>query len=244
MRMWIKVARYQLVQPLPYLLMPWVILSLSFAVCLVVFGLTPVSQHTVLTATGPVLVPDLSGRVTGALASIFVMFFVMGVQSIGRLLPFGLTLGASRRSYYAGTALIGVALAAADGLGVAALQAIERASGGWGVHMRFFRVPYLLTGPWYVTWLSSFVGLGLLYVYGMWFGIVYRRWAALGTIAFICAQVLAVLAGVVVVSLAHGWTAVGAFFTSLTAAGLTGVLAAAAIALLIGGQATIRRATV
>jgi hypothetical protein len=78
----------------------------------------------------------------------------------------------------------------------------------------------------------------------MWFGIVYRRWATVGTVAFIGAQVLAGLAGVVLVSLAHGWTNVGGFFTSLTATGLTGLLAVAAIALLIGGQATIRRATV
>ncbi len=82
----------------------------------------------------------------------------------------------SRRSYYyTGTALLAVTLAAA-GLALTVLQAIERATGGWGVAMHFFRVSYILDGPWYLTWLTSFVALALLFVYGMWFGIVYRRW--------------------------------------------------------------------
>lgn len=29
---------------------------------------------------------------------------------------------------------------------IAALQAIERATGGWGLSIAFFRVPYLLNG--------------------------------------------------------------------------------------------------
>jgi hypothetical protein len=169
---------------------------------------------------------------------------VLGLQSIGRSLPFGLALGVSRRSYYLGTALLAVVMACADGLVLAALQAVERATDGWGVHLGFFRVAYLLAGPWYLTWLTSFVGLSLLYVYGMWFGIVYRRWSLIGTLAFITAQVAVLLAAAGIVTAAHGWAGVGHFFTGLTAAGLTGLLAVLAVALLAGGHATIRRATV
>ena len=102
-------------------------------------------------------------------------------------------------------------------------------------------MPYLLNGPWYATWLTSAVGLSALFVYGMWHGIVYSRWGPLGTLAFIAAQVLVVVAGGVVVSFEH-WhvrSAAGASF-----AGLTGVIAALAVLLLVGGHATIRRATV
>ena len=98
------------------------------------------------------------------MASIYVFLFVIGVSSVGRSLPFGLALGVSRRSYYTGTALLGVALAVVDGLALTVLQAIERATDGWGVHMHFFQVPYILDGPWYLTWLTSFVGLALLFV--------------------------------------------------------------------------------
>ena len=185
----VKVARYHLVQPFQYLVLTWVVLAFTFVVNVVIFGMTPVGQHMVPTANGLVSVANMDGRYTGALSSFFIIFLVLGVQSIGRSLPFGLALGVSRRSYYVGTALLAVVLACADGLALAALQAIERATGGWGVHMGFFRVPYLLNGPWYLTWLTSFVGLALLFVYGMWFGIVYRRWSLVGTLAFIAAQV-------------------------------------------------------
>jgi hypothetical protein len=240
----VKVARYHLVQPFQYLLLTWIVLAFTFVVNVVIFGVTPVRQHMVPTANGLVSAAGMDGRYTGALSSFFLIFLVLGVQSIGRSLPFGLALGVSRRSYYMGTALLAVVLACADGLALAALQAIERATGGWGVQMGFFRVPYLLNGPWYQTWLTSFVGLALLFVYGMWFGIVYRRWSLVGTLAFIAAQVTVLLGAALVITWAHGWTGVGHFFTGLTIAGLTGLLAVLAVALLAGGHATIRRATV
>jgi hypothetical protein len=240
----VKVARYHLVQPYQYLVVPWGILAFSFAVNMIVFGMIPVGHPAVLTANGVASEANTGGRGTAALASLFIFFLVLGVQSIGRSFPFGLTLGVSRRSYYAGTALLAVVLACADGLALAALQAIERATDGWGVHMSFFRVPYLLDGPWYQTWLTSFVALTLLFVYGMWFGIVHRRWNLLGTLAFIAAQVIVLLAAALDVTWLHGWAGVGHFFTGLTVAGLTGLLAVLAVALLVGGHATIRRATV
>jgi hypothetical protein len=164
MNTWVKVARFNLVRPANYLVLPW-ILPFSFAVGAVTAG----RRHDA----------------AGYLLSFFIYFAVQGMQTIGRSLPFGLALGASRRSFYSGTALLGMALALVSGLVLTALQAIERATGGWGLSIHFFRVPYLLNGPWYATWLTSAVGLSALFVYGMWHGIVYHRWGMLGTLAFI-----------------------------------------------------------
>ncbi|MGP7996774.1 MAG: hypothetical protein ACLPKI_05510 [Streptosporangiaceae bacterium] len=122
------------------------------------------------------------------------------------------------------------------GLVIAGLQAIERATGGWGLSITFFRVPHLLNGPWYATWLTSFVGLSALFVYGMWYGIVNRRWGMLGLIAFVAAQVLVVLA--------YFWAGLGRPVTSVSALDLTGVIAALTVVFLAGGHATIRRVTV
>jgi len=228
----VKVARYHLVQPVLYLAIAWGVLAFGFAVNVIIF------------ATNPATATDPDPRYTGALSSFFTLCFVRGWYTIGKSLPFGLTLGVSRRAYYLGTALLAVVLACADGLALTGLQAIERATGGWGVDMGFFRVPYLLGGPWYLTWLTLFAGLTLVFVYGMWFGIVHRRWSLVGTIGFIAAQVTVLLAAGLGVTWAHGWASVGHFFTSLTAAGLTGLFAALAVVLLAGGHATIRRATV
>ncbi|MBS2962936.1 hypothetical protein KGA66_07770 [Actinocrinis puniceicyclus] len=227
MNTWIKVARYHLVGPASYLMLAW-ILPFSFAV-------------------GAVTAGRARGHdAAGYLASFFIYFAVLGVRTIGRSLPFSLTLGASRRSFYCGTALLGMALALACGLVLTALQAVERATGGWGLSVRFFRVPYLLDGPWPATWLTSAVGLFALFVYGMWCGIVYSRWGLLGTLAFIAMQALVVAAGVVVVTFDHWhlWSAAGGSLVGLTGLGLTGVIAALTVLLLAGGHATIRRVTV
>jgi hypothetical protein len=107
-----------------------------------------------------------------------------------------------------------------------------------------FRVPYILAGPWYLTWLTSPVLLVLLFIYGMWFGIVYRRWHLIGLNVFIAAQATVLAAAALIVTGVHAWAQVGRFFTGLTVAGLTGLLAVLAVILLAGGYATIRRATV
>lgn len=229
MNTWVKVARFNLVRPANYLVLPW-ILPLAFAVA------------AVTTRPGP----GRGHEAAGYLLSFFIYFAIQGWRTVDRSLPFGLMLGVSRRSFYSGTALLGMALALVSGLVLAALQAIERATDGWGLSMHFFRVQYLLNGPWYATWLTSAVGLFALFVYGMWHGIVSRRWGQLGTLAFVAVQVLVVIAGGVVVTSEH-WhvrAAAGGSSAGLTALGLTGVVAALAVLVLAGGHATIRRATV
>jgi hypothetical protein len=244
MNTWVNVARYHLVNRLSYLVLPWTWLGFAFAVDLVIFALIPISHHSVVTAHGIVAVRDASGRDAGGLGAIVAIFFAMGAQSVARSLPFALALGASRRSYYTGTALLAVALAVGYGLVLTVLQAIERATGGWGVATHIFRVPYILDGPWYLTWLTMSVVLALMFVYGMWFGMVYRRWSLPGLLAFIAAQVTVLLAAALLITWSHAWAGTGHFFTALSAVGLTGLLAVLAVGLLAGGYATIRRAIV
>src|SRR5215475_11829341 len=134
-----------------------------------------------------------------------------------------------------GTALLVVTLGVVYGLALTVLQIVERATGGWGLSLHFFRVPWIMDGPWYQTWLTSFVLLVLFFLYGMWYGLVFRRWSVVGLSTFVVAQMLVALAVVAVVSLTHHWTAFGHFFTSVQAPALTGVLAALTIALGLGG---------
>jgi hypothetical protein len=227
MKTLVNVARYHLTDRTTYLALPWGIMAFSFLVNVVIAA----------------AVPDQPIH-TGGLATIYVFLLVCGAASMTRALPFGLMLGVSRRSYYLGTALLIAALGVVYGIGLTVLQEIERVSGGWGVSLHFFRVPWIMDGPWYLTWLTSFVLLVLFFLYGMWYGLVYRRWGLLGLVTFIAAQVLVALAVVVAVSLTHDWDAFGQFFTTLTEPALVGILAAVAAALGLGGFSTIRRVTV
>jgi hypothetical protein len=230
MTTWIKVARFHLADRLSYTALPWGVLAVNFAIYLVIAASAG--------RGGSVQIPSAN------VAAIYLFFFAVGVLSIGRSLPFAFALGVGRRSYYAGTALLAVSLAAVYGLALAVLQVIEQATGGWGVGLHFFRVAYILSGPWYLTWLTSFVLLALMFIYGMWFGLVYRRWNLLGLLAIIAALAIVLGLGVVITSHAHAWPAIGRFFTTLSAAGLTGLLAALTVALLAGGYTTMRRVTV
>lgn len=225
----VKVARFHLVDRLSYTALPWGALAFVFAVWLLLLASTGGGSLQVRTV---------------AIVIIYLFFFIVGALSIFRSLPFALALGVGRRSYYAGTALLAVSLAMVDGLVLAVLQVIEQATGGWGVGLHFFRVAYILPGPWYLTWLTSSVLLALMFVYGMWFGLIYRRWDLLGLLAFTAAQVIVLVAGVAITSYAHAWSAIGHFFTTLSVAGLTGLLAVLAVVLLAGGYATMRHVTV
>ncbi|MBL7502610.1 ABC transporter permease [Frankia sp. CNm7] len=220
-----NVARYHLIQWQLYFLLPWGIMMFSFAVNLVVASQIPNTD-------------------TGGLATIYVWVFIGGLFSTFKSLQFGLALGISRRSYYLGTAGLAVALAAGYGLALTGLQAIEAATDGWGQNLGFFRVGYILDGPWYLTWLTSFVCLALMFVYGMWFGIVYRRWSVLGMTSFVAAQILLLVAAALLATWTDAWSRIGDFFSALSATGLTGVLAVLMVALFAGGYGTMRRAAV
>jgi hypothetical protein len=211
----IKVARYHLArQPVLFVTIPWAMLIVTLAIDV---------------ARGGNVFKNF-------LFAIAFYFFAAGAQRIGRWLPFGLALGVTRRSFYAGTALLGVSLSLVTGLVIAGLQAIERATGGWELSITFFRVPHLLNGPWYATWLTSFAGLSLVWLYGMWYGIVNLRWGVPGLLSFVVVQALAVLAFL--------WSGAGGQVDSLSALGQTGIIAALAVVCLAGGHATVRRVTV
>jgi hypothetical protein len=226
MNNWIKVARVHLIGGLNFLVYPWIILVLNFFIAIVV------NQ-----AAG-------GGLRSGELGAIYAAFLAMGVMAVVQWMPFMLALGVSRRSYFMGVTLVALGVSALDGLALAVLQLLERGTGGWGATLHFFRVPYLLTGPWYLTWLTSFVLLTVCFVWGMWFGIVYRRWSLAGLMTFIAAQTIAIIAGIWIATSSHAWTSIGHFFTVLSVEGLTGLVAALGLLLFAGGLATMRRVSV
>ena len=226
----VMIARYLLLDRITYLVLPWAWAAFGFVLDVVIVKLTP-AGHT-------------SHRWVGGLAGVFIVVFVLGIQSVARALPFGLALGVSRRTYFLGATSLAAALAAGYGLVLALGQAVERATGGWGMNMGYFRVPYILDGSWYLSWLTASVAFLLMFAYGLWYGLVYRRLGMTGTVIFGAAQLSVLALAAVVATWVHGWAGLGHFFTTISAAGVTAVLAVEAAALLAGGFATIRRLAV
>ena len=192
MSTWISVARYQLTDRYVFVLAPWLILAIDFLIEVVVVADWP-GRHGQAAYAGPVGHLRRPHRHRGAGHRP-----AAAVRAGPRREP-ALLLRRNRAARRR--------LAAVYGLGLTVLQLIERATGGWGLNLHFFRVPYLLAGPWYLSWLTSFAGLALMFAWGMWFGIVYRRWNLAGLLGFIAVQALALAAVLLIIGVARDWPA-------------------------------------
>jgi hypothetical protein len=87
---------------------------------------------------------ESDGSYTGALVSIYIFMIIIGVQAAVRFLPFALTLGVSRRTYYLGTIALIVGLNAVNAVLLTLLWWLELATHGWGIQLHFFQVPWIL----------------------------------------------------------------------------------------------------
>jgi hypothetical protein len=230
MKTWLQICRFHLLQRMNYFVLPLVLLGFGFVVDVVVLKLTPAGHSP--------------NRWVGGLGAIYVLVFVLGVQSVARSLPYALSLGITRRAYYVGTTLLAAVFGAGYGLLIAIGQVLERATDGWGFKMAFFRVPYILDGAWYLTWLTAGVVCALLFVLGTWFGLAFRRWGLVGAIGLAAALISVLVLGAAVATWTSAWASLGHFFTTLSAAGLTELLLVLAVALGSGALVTIRRITV
>jgi hypothetical protein len=169
---------------------------------------------------------------------------VIGVQAATKFLPFAFTLGVSRRTYYLGTVLLVVGLCAVYGAVLTVLWWIEGLTNGWGMQLHFFRVPWILDGPWYQVLITNFVLLSLVFLFGLWLGLIYRRFALLGSIVFYCAVSLIVVVAVMIITWQQAWPQVWNFLVNLDILAASGILAVLAAVVGLGGFLTIRRITV
>ena len=226
----VKVARLHLVDRFSYTWLVWGILALTFVINLAIYAVIPLTQP--------------GGNFTGALISIYIFMVVIGLQAATRFLPFALTLGVSRRTYYLGTVLLVVSLCALYAAILTALWALEGATSGWGLQLHFFRVPWILDGPWYQVLVTTFVLLALVFLFGLWAGLIYRRFGLIGTVAFLAVWSVLAVGAVLLVTWRQWWPAVGSYLSGLNVLAASGMLALAAVAIAGGGYLTIRRITV
>jgi hypothetical protein len=223
----LSVARYLLLDPVTYLVLPWAWSAFAFGLDVFIIELTPAGNG--------------GDHWVGGLTAVFVVVFVLGVQAVARALPFGLALGVSRRTYFLGATTLAAALAACFGGLVAIGQALERATGGWGIRMAYFRVPGVLDGAWWQSWLTASTAFLLLFAYGMWYGLVHRRNGLPGTVLFAAAQAVALALLAAIVTWTRTWPDLGHFFATDA---VPAVLAGLAAVLIGGGLATVRRLAV
>ena len=226
----VKVARLHLVDRFSYTWLLWGIFAFTFAVNYILFA-----------AIGPT---QDDGSYTGALISIYIFMVVIGIQAATKFLPFAFTLGVSRRTYFLGTVALVVGLCVLYAAVLTVFWWVEALTGGWGIDMHFFRVPWILDGPWYQVLATNFVLLSLIFLAGLLFGLIYRRFGIVGMVLFSGALIVVALAAVLLVTWRQWWSQLWSYLADLDILSATGILAIVAAGTALGGYATIRRITV
>jgi hypothetical protein len=110
--------------------------ALPVGIVVVVFLLNLAVTSTVRAINTTGGSPEVGGA-SGA-AALYIFVLVNSVQAITQVFPFALGLSVTRRTFYSATALYVAVQAVAFGLLLTLGLALERATAGWGIGMRFF----------------------------------------------------------------------------------------------------------
>ncbi|SFB61815.1 hypothetical protein SAMN05216266_1295 [Amycolatopsis marina] len=229
-RVW-NVVRIQLVNAPAVLAFPIGILALVFVTNLGIFAVLgdTVEEH---------------GRITGGLISIYIVMLTVHLQTMTQVFSFALGLSVTRRTFFAATVVVVAAQSLGYGIVLYLLRVLEDTTGGWGLGLRFFGLPFAVEANPILQIIVYTVPFLLMSFLGVWTGIVFKRWGQPGvyTLAIGTAALGALF--FIVATWQEWWPAVGRFFADQTPIGLFGGYSLALAALLAcAGYLTIRRAT-
>jgi hypothetical protein len=220
----LQAARLHLVNPLVILGIPWLIVGVSFAVNIAVWHLTPAG--------------DADGSFSGGVLALYFTVLVVYVQAVTQLLPLAMGVGLSRRAFYLGTTVVAVVQALLYGLALAALAALERATGGWGAGLDFWAPgPFAVDNVALRILVYAAPMLAFMFV-GISLGVTQKRWGPAGVWGVMIGALLAV--GLLAVL--FGWLGFWAAVTEQTLMTLAvGLPVALAVAFAAFSYAGIRR---
>ncbi|GIJ25618.1 hypothetical protein Vqi01_07800 [Micromonospora qiuiae] len=181
---------------------------------------------------------------TGGLASIYIVMFIACINVITQDFPFAIGLGMSRRSFYLGSVIHFGAQAIGYAGVLYLLSVLEEATGGWGVGLRFFGLPFFLVENPVLRYLAFAIPFLLLGFIGFAIALVFKRWGVngmltLGTVALVLFGGAAVLA-----TWQRWWAAIGDWFADQSGGALlVGWPALLTLPLAVASWLIIRRAT-
>lgn len=203
----LQAARLHLVNPLVSLGIPWLVVSISFAINLAVWHLTPAGED--------------DGGFSGGVLALYITVLVVYVQSVTHLLPFAMGLSISRRTFYLGTALFALAQSLYYGIALATLVAIENATGGWGAGLSYWAPGPFEVDNFFLQVLTSGAPMLAFISIGVGMGVVHQRWGQGGTWGLIIGTMV-VFGGLgILITWLEAWGSVGAWFGEQSTATLT-----------------------
>jgi hypothetical protein len=182
--------------------------------------------------------------VTGALASIYFVSLAFGTVAVTQHFPFALGMSVTRREFTAGMALFVAAQTILYSLLLVALQAVEDATDGWGLRLRFFGLTLFDHYPPPVQFIMYAVPLLAMTLIGTTAGALYLRWRVNGLLTATAALILLLGGTAALIGLWSAWPEVGHWLTHTSpVALLAGWPLLLVTALAAGSWLALRRAT-
>jgi hypothetical protein len=87
----------------------------------------------------------------------------------------------------------------------------------------------------YQVLITSVVLLAVTFLFGLWSGLIYRRFGLLGTVVFFAVLTVIPVGAAMIVTSRQDWPAVGDFLTDLNMLAASGLLAIVAAVIAVGG---------
>lgn len=213
---------------------------LGIALPLAVFGAVLVINLATLAANGL-----SSDSYTSVMLTLYLTIGAGYIQVATQTFRFVLGMGVTRRAFATAVAVLAVLEALAYGALLGVLRLVELATDGWGLRIEMFRLDQLgaTTNP-LAHWLVYAAPIVALAGVGALIGVVHARWAAPGVWGMVVG-VLGLLGGAaVLISLADGWAAVGAWLADQPPLALTTFYPlAVTVPLAVAGWLILRRTT-
>ncbi|MFW2513813.1 ABC transporter permease [Demequina sp. SO4-13] len=235
-RIW-DVVRLHVANPVPTLVVPWVITAAIFAVNLAIWLM-------VANAAGGVenLEPD-AFQYNGGISWIVVFMMVVAVQAMNLTFKFALGFSVTRRDYYLGSVLYFVLLSLLYSTGVTAIAAVERATDGWGLGATFF-APWGLAGESLMTvWFLYLMAMLLFFFLGAAVATVWVRWGPYGLYAFFIGLAALLVGAGWLVTTTDSWGDVGEFLTGTSLVAIAAWTAPVTLVCGVVGHLFLRRST-
>lgn len=203
----LQASRLQLVRPAVILGIPWAIVASSFVINWAVWKLADLEHQP-------------GTNITGGVSALYITVAIVFLQAVTQLLPFAMGVSLSRRTYWLGIALVGVASALCYGIAIAVLSAIERATDDWGVGLQFWAPGPMRVDNFFLQVLVSGAPMLAFIFAGIAIGVVYKRWGQNGIWALSIGLLLFFGALSVLATGLHAWGDIGRWLTDQSLATL------------------------
>ncbi len=153
----------------------------------------------------------------GGLVAICTLMFLLGIMSLNDTFLFALGFGVRRTDYVLGTTVMAVAVSAVAAVLWLLFSLLESVTGGWGMELHYFHLPYFNDGSLIEQFWVYFVVLANMYFLGFVIGSIHQRFGRAGTLFFLLTVFLLMSLFALVWTYLRWWRAFFQWFSQYTA---------------------------